>query len=285
MRSQNFRPTAAQAASPDAPALFDGRVVAIGASAGGLDALARFFKALPADTGAAYVVIQHLSPDHKSMMADLLGAPHARCRCVVAEQDMPLAGNRVHLIPAGMMMRLAADRLQLAPKPEHGLTLPIDTFFGSLAEAFSERAIAVVLSGTGSDGSRGVQEINAAGGMFFVQDPASAKFAGMPRGGEPCRHVRRHGKSRGTRRAAGGAARPRRAARCRRTRRPSRCRWTRSTSCCWSPAGSTSASTSRRRCCAASSAGCRCCTARRWPATASVWPLRPTSWCCCGASC
>jgi len=168
---------------PSIPSAFDeafsGRVVAIGASAGGLDALARVFKALPPDTGAAFVVIQHLSPDHKSMMADLLGR-YTEMPVCVAEHDMALAANRVHLIPPGKMMRVAGDRLQLAPKPEHGLTLPIDTFFGSLAEQFADRAVAVVLSGTGSDGSRGVQEINAAGGIFYVQDPTTAKFDGMP---------------------------------------------------------------------------------------------------------
>ncbi len=174
--------TAADAAEPLLPehaGFFAGRVVAIGASAGGLDALARVFKALPPDTGAAFVVIQHLSPDHKSMMADLLGR-YTEMPVCVAEHDMALAPNRVHLIPPGKMMRVAGDRLQLAPKPEHGLTLPIDTFFSSLAEQFADRAIAVVLSGTGSDGSRGVQEINAAGGVFYVQDPATAKFDGMP---------------------------------------------------------------------------------------------------------
>lgn len=166
-------------AATETDTVFAGRVVAIGASAGGLDALARVFKALSPATGAAFVVIQHLSPDHKSMMADLLGR-YTEMPVCVAEHDMALAANRVYLIPPGKMMRLAGDRLQLAPKPEHGLTLPIDTFFSSLAEQYADRAIAVVLSGTGSDGSRGVQEINAAGGIFYVQDPSTAKFDGMP---------------------------------------------------------------------------------------------------------
>ena len=78
-------------------------------------------------------------------------------------------------------MRLAGGRLQLSPKPEQGLSLPIDIFFGSLAEQAGERALAVVLSGTGSDGSRGIAAVNAAGGFVFVQDPTTAKFDGMPR--------------------------------------------------------------------------------------------------------
>jgi two-component system CheB/CheR fusion protein len=159
---------------------FAGPVVAIGASAGGLDALERLFGAMPADTGAAFVVVQHLSPDHRSMMDNLL-ARHTPMPVRVVEQDMALAANTVHLIPPGKIMHLQGDRLQLAPKPEHTLSLPIDIFFQSLAEACHERALAVVLSGTGSDGSRGIAAINANGGFVFAQDPATAKFDGMPR--------------------------------------------------------------------------------------------------------
>ena len=159
---------------------FGGFIVAIGASAGGLDALERLFSSLPADTGAAFVVIQHLSPDHKSMMDNLLSR-HTAMPVRVAEQGQALVANAVFLIPSGKTMRLAGDRLQLAPKPEHGLSLPIDIFFNSLAEQALDRAIGVVLSGTGSDGSRGLATINAQGGFVFVQDPTTAKFDGMPR--------------------------------------------------------------------------------------------------------
>ena len=159
---------------------FSGFVVAIGASAGGLDALERLFGALPVHSGAAFVVVQHLSPDHKSMMDNLL-ARYTAMPVRVAGHDMPLHADAVFLIPPGKHMRLAGDRLQLAPKPEHGLSLPIDIFFNSLAEQCSDRGIAVVLSGTGSDGSRGLAALNAAGGFVFVQDPSSAKFDGMPR--------------------------------------------------------------------------------------------------------
>jgi two-component system CheB/CheR fusion protein len=170
--------------TPAAPfaafAPFSGYVVGIGASAGGLDALERLFAALPVDTGAAFVVIQHLAPDHKSMMDNLL-ARYTAMPVRVAEHEMPLAADAVFLIPPGKTMRVHGDRLLLAPKPEHGLSLPIDIFLGSLAEQCADRAIAVVLSGTGSDGSRGLAAVNAAGGFVFVQDPLTAKFDGMPR--------------------------------------------------------------------------------------------------------
>jgi two-component system, chemotaxis family, CheB/CheR fusion protein len=166
-------------AAPAWPA-FNGPVIGIGASAGGLDALDRLFSSLAPDTGAAYVVIQHLSPDHKSMMDNLL-ARHTAMPVRVAEHEMPLAADAVYLIPPGKTMRVAGDLLLLAPKPEHGLSLPIDIFFHSLAEQCGERAIAVVLSGTGSDGSRGLTAVNAAGGFVFVQEPQTAKFDGMPR--------------------------------------------------------------------------------------------------------
>lgn len=169
-----------QPALPLGSSGFHGYVVAIGASAGGLDALERLFGALPADSGAAFVVIQHLSPDHKSMMDNLL-ARYTAMPVQVAEHDMALRANAVFLIPPAKNMRVAGDRLLLTPKADHGLSLPIDIFFTSMAEQCAERGIAVVLSGTGSDGSRGVPAVNAAGGFVFVQDPVSAKFDGMPR--------------------------------------------------------------------------------------------------------
>ncbi|EXJ15745.1 chemotaxis protein CheB [Imhoffiella purpurea] len=159
---------------------FDGYVVAIGASAGGLDALERFFQGLPEKTGAAFVVIQHLSPDHKSMMASLL-ARHTPMPVVTVAHDMHIEADRVHLIPPASLMTVSRDSLRLSPKNPRGLTLPIDLFFCSLAKEFGNRAIGVILSGTGSDGTRGAVAINDAGGFLLAQDPESAKFDGMPR--------------------------------------------------------------------------------------------------------
>jgi two-component system CheB/CheR fusion protein len=155
-------------------------VVAIGASAGGLDALERFFHGVPASTGAAYVVIQHLSPDHKSMMGNLLGR-HTGMPVVTVEDGMAIAPNRVHLIPPATVMSVSGRQLRLSPKSPRGLTLPIDLFFTALAREVGKHAIGVVLSGTGSDGTRGAVAINDAGGLLLAQEPESAKFDGMPR--------------------------------------------------------------------------------------------------------
>jgi len=155
-------------------------VVAIGASAGGLDALERLFDGLPADTGAAYVVIQHLSPDHKSIMASLL-ARHTKMTVVTVEDEMELAADTVFLIPPATIMTLEGRHLRLAPKDRRVLSLPIDAFFTSMAAGYGARAVAVVLSGTGSDGTRGVGAVHAAGGVAIAQDPRDARFDGMPR--------------------------------------------------------------------------------------------------------
>lgn len=160
---------------------FGGTIVCLGASAGGLEALERFFDACPSDSGAAFVVIQHLSPDHKSLMSSLL-ARHTHMDVVMAEGDMPLEANRVHLIPPGAMMSLrTSDRLWLTRKSPREFSLPIDTFMLSMAELAGPRGVGVILSGTGSDGSKGMQALASKGALLMVQDPDSAKFDGMPR--------------------------------------------------------------------------------------------------------
>ena len=177
-------PIVEESGSPEralpADGTFAGHVVAIGASAGGLDALERFFEACPSDSGAAFVVIQHLSPDHKSMMSNLL-ARHTDMPVIMVEDDMAIKADCVYLIPPGAIMHATAGHLHLTPKNPHGLTLPIDIFFTSLAETYGDQVIGVVLSGTGTDGTRGAVAINAAGGFLLAQDPDSAKFDGMPR--------------------------------------------------------------------------------------------------------
>ena len=159
---------------------FDGYVVCIGASAGGLDALERFFKACPADTGAAFVVIQHLSPDHKSIMNNLIER-HTAMPVFMVEDAMPIEADSIYLIPPGSVMHVLPGHLHLTPKGAHGLILPIDIFFNSLAEVYGRHAVGIVLSGTGTDGTRGATAINTAGGFLMVQEPESAKFDGMPR--------------------------------------------------------------------------------------------------------
>lgn len=155
-------------------------LVCIGASAGGLDALERFFAACPVDTGVAFVVVQHLSPDHKSMMSNLL-ARHTRMPVMMVEEDMPIAANQVYLIPPGALMHVSPGHLHLTPKNPRSLTLPIDIFFTSMSTVYGDRAVGIVLSGTGSDGTKGAEALHAAGGFLMVQEPESAKFDGMPR--------------------------------------------------------------------------------------------------------
>jgi len=155
--------------------------VGVGASAGGLEALELFFSNLNANTGMAYVVIQHLSPDYKSLMVELL-SKHTQMEVLRAEDGMKVEQNKVYLIPPKKNMTIFHGRLLLTDhKHNVGLNLPIDIFLRSLAEDFNEKAIGVILSGTGSDGTLGIRAIKGAGGMVMCQEESSAKFDGMPK--------------------------------------------------------------------------------------------------------
>jgi two-component system, chemotaxis family, CheB/CheR fusion protein len=155
-------------------------VVALGASAGGLVALEQFFEPIGPPTGMAFVIIQHLSPHFKSLMDELLGR-HSRLTVRRAEHGVHLRADHAYLMPPGVEMILSGDQLLLTEKdPTAKLTFPIDHFFRSLAREYGHRAVAIVLSGTGSDGSRGIVDVQAAGGLVLVQDEESAKFSGMP---------------------------------------------------------------------------------------------------------
>src|SRR5688572_977535 len=155
--------------------------VGIGASAGGLDALERFFDQVPRDSGMAFVVVQHLSPAFKSLMDELLRR-HTELPIHLVEDGMTVEPNHVYLIPPGKEMIISGGRLLLSEREsKQELSLPIDVFFRSLAADCGERAVGIVLSGGGSDGSRGIRDIHEAGGLVLVQDEASAQFDGMPR--------------------------------------------------------------------------------------------------------
>jgi two-component system, chemotaxis family, CheB/CheR fusion protein len=155
-------------------------VVGIGASAGGLEALERLFSHLPADTGMAFVILQHLSPDFRSLMDELLSRRTAMA-VKLAAHEMVVEPNCVYLLPPQKEMIIRDRRLLLSDKdPRHGLALPIDLFFRSLAHDVGERAVAVVLSGSGSDGSRGVLEVSRAGGVVISESPDTAQFNSMP---------------------------------------------------------------------------------------------------------
>lgn len=156
-------------------------VVGIGASAGGLEALEQFFEHVPVDSGMAFVVVQHLSPDFKSLMDEIL-ARRTKLPIRSVEDGVLVEPNNVYLIPRRKQMIIAAGRLLLREKdPDSDLSLPIDVFFRSLAQDCGQRAVAVVLSGGGSDGSRGVRAVHEAGGVVLVQDLDSAQFDGMPK--------------------------------------------------------------------------------------------------------
>ncbi len=156
-------------------------IVGIGASAGGLEALQRFFDNVPGDSDLAYVVVQHLSPVHKSLMVDLLGK-HTSMTVVQAADGMVVERNTVYLLPPAKHLSIEDGRLRLTAKDAgSGMSLPIDIFFTALAQDQGSLAMGVVLSGTGSDGTRGLLAIKAAGGYAAVQDPETAQFDGMPR--------------------------------------------------------------------------------------------------------
>ncbi len=156
-------------------------IVGVGASAGGLSALEQLFDHMPSDTGMAFIIIQHLSPDFKSLMDDLL-ARHTSMPIHRVTNGTELHRNSIYLIPPKTHMTVRQERLYLTEKTiSVHVELPIDIFFKSLAEDAGGKAVGVVLSGSGSDGSRGIVAIHRNGGLVIVQSPESAQFDGMPR--------------------------------------------------------------------------------------------------------
>lgn len=157
------------------------RIVGIGASAGGLEALERFFASMPLDSGLAFAVVQHLSPDFRSMMDELL-ARQSRLLFRHAVDGTQVEPNTVYLNPPRQNLVTRNGKLYLeAPDQAQSPSLPIDAFFLSLANDRGADAVAVILSGTGSDGTKGALAIRSVGGTVLVQEPGSAKFDSMPR--------------------------------------------------------------------------------------------------------
>jgi two-component system CheB/CheR fusion protein len=157
------------------------RIVGMGGSAGGLEAFAQFFSHLPPDTGLAFVLVPHLEPTHKGMMPELLGR-HTKMKVIEGEDGMEVQPNHVYVIPPNADLAILHGRLQvLEPAAPRGLRMPIDFFFRQLAADQKEKAICIILSGMGSDGTLGLRAIKEYCGMAMVQDPASAKYDGMPR--------------------------------------------------------------------------------------------------------
>ena len=155
-------------------------IVGIGASAGGLEALQTLFANLPANANMTFVIIQHLSPDYKSLMAEIL-AKYTSMPVIQAEHLMPAEPNAVYLIPPKKNLSIKAGHLLLSDFDHRAINHPIDIFFDSLANEARDRAVGIVLSGTGSDGTNGIKTIKERGGIVMAQDPKSAKFDGMPR--------------------------------------------------------------------------------------------------------
>ena len=155
-------------------------IVAIGASAGGLEAISELLRNLPVDTGMAYIYIQHLAVDHESMLTEILGRI-TKMQVQEAKEKMPVKPNQLYIIPPNREMSLLKGNLTLSPRParpQHHL--PINQFFISLADQYREKAIGILLSGNPPDGTLGLKAIKAAGGITFAQNN-SARFEGMPR--------------------------------------------------------------------------------------------------------
>jgi two-component system CheB/CheR fusion protein len=156
-------------------------IVGIGASAGGLEACRKLVEALPSDNGMAFILVQHLDPTHESMMADLL-ASHTSMKVLQATEAMSIEPEHLYVIPPGTYLSISAGALHLsAPQARHGARLPFAFLLNSLAEACGPRAICVILSGSGADGSLGLKAVKEQSGFVIVQDPDEAGYDGMPR--------------------------------------------------------------------------------------------------------
>src|SRR6056297_558626 len=156
-------------------------IVCIGASAGGLEALELFFINMPSNSNMTFVIIQHLSPDYKSLMPELL-QKKTNMQVTQVQEKIAVKTNTVYLIPPGNNMKIKDGELFLIPKDKTSLlNLPIDIFMKSLAMDQGEKSIGIILSGTGSDGMQGIRAIKESGGMAIVQDKETAKFDGMPK--------------------------------------------------------------------------------------------------------
>src|SRR5271165_2112451 len=176
------RPARRRSSVRDPPlASRDLTVVGIGASAGGLDACTKLVGALRAETGMAFILVQHLDPTHASMMVELL-ATHTTLSVVQATDGMSLEPDHLYVIPPATYLSVEGHSLRVtSPRARRGARLPFDFLLHSLAAEFGARAVCVILSGTGADGSLGLKAIKDNGGLVIVQDPDEASFDGMPR--------------------------------------------------------------------------------------------------------
>jgi two-component system CheB/CheR fusion protein len=157
-------------------------VVAIGASAGGLEAFRTLLAAFPARSGMAFILVQHLDPIHVSMLVELL-SPYTAMEVAEAREGVRPEPDHIYIIPPGRFLAVSDGALRLShPQEGQGVRMPFDFLLYSLVGVFGERAVCIILSGTGNDGSAGARAINGAGGLVIAQDPEEAEFDGMPRG-------------------------------------------------------------------------------------------------------
>ncbi len=155
-------------------------IVAIGASAGGLEPLIRFLAAMPPDSGYAFIVIQHLDPAGKSLLPELL-TNHTAMKVQHASEGVVLLPNQVYVIPPGIYLSIKAGKLHLKDAPSgFGARMPIDGFLLSLAADYGRYGSGIILSGTGTDGAQGLKTLKEAGGLALVQEPSEAQHSGMP---------------------------------------------------------------------------------------------------------
>ena len=177
----NLQPNEAGAYAPISPRSSDGLlVVAIRASAGGLDAFRALIPTLPVTDQMVFVLVQHLDPTHESLLVDLLSGSTAM-PVSEARQGMRIAGGNIYVISPGSYLALKAGEFQTSePVASQKVRLPFDFLLGSIASACGRRGACVVLSGTGTDGTAGLQAVKQAGGYAIVQDPKEAAYKGMP---------------------------------------------------------------------------------------------------------
>lgn len=172
-------PTATETSGSSAPTAFP--VVGIGASAGGIEALIRLFEAMPSDSGMAFLVVMHLDPTRESGLTHVLGQ-HSAMTVAEAADGMAIEPDHVYVIAPNSSLTVGDGRLRMTePTERRGIRYPVDRLFESLAKHRREKAICIVLSGSGSDGTEGLKEVKAQGGCILVQDPSTARFDGMPR--------------------------------------------------------------------------------------------------------
>jgi two-component system, chemotaxis family, CheB/CheR fusion protein len=174
----DFSPSSGKKGPVNSP---KGFCIGIGASAGGLEAMEELFKKMKPDSGLSFVIVQHLSPHYKSLMVELLSR-YTSMKVIRAENGMKVLPDCIYLIPPRKNMTISQGQLYLSEKDlQPALNRPIDIFFRSLADDYAEKAIGIILSGTGSDGTLGIRAIKGNGGTVLAQDPNSAKFDGMPK--------------------------------------------------------------------------------------------------------